>query len=82
MAKRYSTVAPIPELQLIGNDLHTIAARLAGIESILRSNVEDPDGNAIFLLAEITEIQNGEICRCADRIIQAHVDATNAAQPA
>ena len=78
MAKQDSTCTKKAELQNISHALHKIAARMAGIESILRNNVEDPDGNAMFLLAEITQIQNSEICQYADRIWSASETAAEA----
>jgi hypothetical protein len=53
------------------DELHTIAGRLAGVESILRrfSDIVDAEaGNALHLVMDVVADANHRICVTADRV--------------
>ncbi|MBU1364041.1 MAG: hypothetical protein KKE51_09505 [Gammaproteobacteria bacterium] len=61
------------EIAEISDQLHVIASRLAGFEPILKmisgSNGVGADaGNALEMVAGMSDYINGEICNVADRL--------------
>ena len=74
MAKSNGTAPAVPDqlsVKAISDDLHDIAARLAGLESVLRRISNDGDaelGNALHLMSEVAAQANHQICLCADRV--------------
>lgn len=55
------------------NDLHSIAARLSGLEASIRRISEETDwscesANILNMLADVVLQTNDEICSCADKV--------------
>jgi hypothetical protein len=66
---------------LICDELHTVAARLAGVASVLRSfsdNVDGETGNALHLMLDIVADANSRICIAADRVSNLRADDVGA----
>ncbi len=74
MVKSVSMVTKKSEAVTLCDDLHAIAARLAGVEEVLREMGEKPAGrgNTLHLLAGVVATANDQICRAADRVSDLH----------
>lgn len=65
-----STVSQKDEALALWNEFNAIAARMAGVEDILRNSIESAAdaGNTLYLLADVVANMNEQICLASDRV--------------
>ncbi|MGI4846555.1 MAG: hypothetical protein ACRYGK_00185 [Janthinobacterium lividum] len=61
---------PAGQAKSLDSTLYGLAARMAGLESFLRQNVEEPNGNSLNLLAEVAFEINYALCDCAEKVAE------------
>lgn len=80
MTKDHSTPLEKSEPVALCDQLHRIAARLAGLEDVLRRVYDDcgaEAGNILHLMADVAAETNHQLCLVADRVS----DMQQGAQP-